>query len=133
MRPPASSAADAARQWRRPGLHGVRASVVASGSGSLTVTVDSVLGGQAFLGIPGTYWIHLGNGTNLAVPMPYELTTGVDTALFAFPAQANNQSKAAGSEATARTPSTATSPPGTMLLSIGWLGPRLGQRGIWPL
>ncbi len=70
-------------------------SVVASGSGSLTVTVDSVLGGQAFLGIPGTYWIHLGNGTNLAVPMPYELTTGVDTALFAFPAQANNQSKAA--------------------------------------
>ena len=74
-------------------------SVIASGAGAMTLTVDSVMGGDPFSGVGGQYYATVATpagASKLVVPMPYELASPgtQDTVIFAFPAQPNNQAKA---------------------------------------
>jgi hypothetical protein len=70
------------------------AQVLAPGNGALTLTVDSVLGGDAWDGVNGIYYVSVGS-RHLQISFPYSLTTGVDTVIYPFPAQFNNQAKGA--------------------------------------
>ena len=69
--------------------------VLTSGAGALTLTLDSVYGGDAWDGVPGRRYVTVG-ASHFVVPFHYDLTNAaVDTDVFAFPAQPNNAAKAA--------------------------------------
>jgi hypothetical protein len=73
-------------------------SVIASGSGAMTLTIDSLMGGDAFVGLGGFVYATVSTpagSSKLTVPMPYEIANGAaDTIVYPFPAQPNNQAKA---------------------------------------